>query len=739
MSVHRSLHALSAALFLAGCAAPPPAPAVPAGSAAEARAIEPPARLLPWPAVAARAYAVTEGGAPLSGTVAFSAVSDPYFADSAAYRLAALPTANAFVTLANLQGETFVAQGQVIRALSRPDGSFELGARAPVGAPFEVRADLLASHRLSALVLPGQAHVSLDEASSMVAETARFQLRPAPRAEGEPSFRSLTPERLARLSALTRELLVPEDFATTGAVPSVPLLKLSDGLLLRNQYVKRFGAAIARDGAQSADALSDAWQAVLGFRPLALTRVAGSGTLEPSAGDHVSAIATALVRPQDAQRDAGGNLWIVEGGGRLRYVPESDTAPLFARTAAMQPGCAYTVAGISPELATLDGQNATWQALLAAVRDPLAAPAVAGAPLIAPSRLEIEQDGAARHVYLASAAGVIYFLPGADLSRYGRTFLAGRLYTLAGMGPLASPLVTDQLIEADDPDTPNFNETRPRYTVYDGDALGILMQPSSFARDRHHGLYILESGINQLDTKDPDPAATYSKPVDLPGAKPGRYMNYYHGAVRYVRPSDGRIFTLRLTHGGAPYALEGASDLRILETGEATWLYLADTRRHAVVRVRLPADTSQLVTDRPGGGYALPGPLEVEVVLGRLDTPGWIADEGLVPDLYSLNDGLLEDQVLLTAPQSLAFDHEGNLIVADRGRVRLLEAAGLAGDGRVFTLAGGLESSLIEGDARLASFPGTRHLHFDPLGRNLLLADSALNLVRQLWTARGAR
>jgi hypothetical protein len=164
------------------------------------------------------------------------------------------------------------------------------------------------------------------------------------------------------------------------------------------------------------------------------------------------------------------------------------------------------------------------------------------------------------------------------------------------------------------------------------------------------------------------------------------------------------------------------------------WLYIAQTRDHCVLRAQLPA--------LAGLDTTVPATLPAQVVLGRPGHAGFV-DTSLpgvsYPEIQDVSAPLPQAQALLDAPSGLDFDAAGNLLVATATRVRLLEKAGLGGaGGRVYTLAGGLDTRYLEGDSRLAYFPGTSQLAFDAVHGDVLLADSRLHLVRRLWTRRGA-
>jgi hypothetical protein len=227
-----------------------------------------------------------------------------------------------------------------------------------------------------------------------------------------------------------------------------------------------------------------------------------------------------------------------------------------------------------------------------------------------------------------------------------------------------------------------------------------LYGPRGLARDALGNLYVLDAGAAG---------------------------NTAHGRLRVVDAATGGISTLALTQGGQTLSLVGVSDVRLVESGAGNALYLADAPRHQVIRVPLPADLHGV------GGRAI----AVETVLGTAGKAGFTS--GAAPQAATANAGMAEGQVLLDTPTSLAFDAAGNLLVADagNGRIRLLEKAGLTGDGLVYTIAGGFALDALEGDTRLAMFPSTSYMNLEGSG-NVLVVDRRENLVRRLWTIRGS-
>jgi sugar lactone lactonase YvrE len=155
-------------------------------------------------------------------------------------------------------------------------------------------------------------------------------------------------------------------------------------------------------------------------------------------------------------------------------------------------------------------------------------------------------------------------------------------------------------------------------------------------------------------------------------------------------------------------------------------LYVADTRRHVVWKAALPADDRALQAAAPT--------LAAEAVVGQPDKPGL----GPGPaTLYASNEGMASKDALLNLPDGLALTADGQLVVSDGGnqRLRLVDASG-----KVYSIGGAFQAPDVdlEGDARLAAFPGTSSLAFDANG-DLLLADRRAHVVRRIHSRRGIR
>jgi hypothetical protein len=262
---------------------------------------------------------------------------------------------------------------------------------------------------------------------------------------------------------------------------------------------------------------------------------------------------------------------------------------------------------------------------------------------------------------------------------FGQAYKAGHLYVVAG--------------------TTAVGDGTP---AAGGDAKAFaLNQPTGLAMDSANNMYVLDS---------------------------------MEGKVRVISGADRTIHDLNLHDAPdttASFLADGGSDLKVREVAGDVWLYVADTNHHRIVRANLG----------PAAGVTALGQVNVETVLGVTDEPGYIRAGMNYPDILDVSKALPEVDARLNAPTSLTFDGAGNMIVADKGRIHMLEAsaipAGTAGD--TYVIAGGLDTRFITGDARLAYLPDTAGVSYDALSQNVLVVDRKENVVRKLWTARGTR
>jgi hypothetical protein len=627
----------------------------------------------------------------LTGSVDLKVASVIPF-NKSAYKVLAVPTGSATITLSTLEDTPLTGDGKDATTTTNAEGRFSLAG--PLSnKPYVIHATFAGNHRLSAVVLPEVSEVTIDEASTMIVATLRNQIRGLPPDTGaEPGRKTLLDLTFANLSRLlvdTRFLMSSSDVPTTGQPPTIPNLQPAGGTALRQAAVLRFGSQVTTTGDSAPNRVSDTWRLFLGYRPLALSRTVGGGT----GGEGALALEGALKGPIAAAADADGNMFISERDGhRIRIVPSGALPATFAATQPMAVGRLHTLLG-SGEPVTLESFNTVYQPTeQASATDPAVAPKVFNPdsrkafPLITPYRLLVEKAGTSWHLFFTSVSGNrVLFVPGVAVSRFGRNFQPGRLYTIAGTGAVA----------------PAANDTELGNNVPATSAR--LFGPTGLARDAAGNLFVLDAGT--ADSAN-------------------------HGLIRVIRRQDGRILTLPMLKGGAPFKASGAKDLLVVENGTERFLYVADTLRHAVFRLPLPT------------AFTTVSAAEIQPVLGVSGQSGTVdATQGALPEQLKQADGVVKEAILLNGPTSLAVDPFGNLLVADAGNGRLLmqEKIALAAAGKVHVIGGAYKpetGAAAEGDARLVGFSNVGLLGWGPNG-NLLVPDVTGNVVRKLWTARG--
>jgi len=550
------------------------------------------------------------------------------------------------IALTLLDGSPVVRLGQPVVAVPDAAGRFAFPRYQPPISPYVVVCDLPGQRRLSALVLPSDREVFVDARSTAIWETLKGQVPIAGLSRG-------------RLSALRPKAWRP-DPAT---------LRLGAGEALRAAFIGH----VASDPAEGL--ARRAWADLLGYRPLGITRLAGGGDAQSVVSGTVPAREDLLDAPTDAVALPNGDVLIVDGS-LLNLVPALDRAAgLWAWDAPMTAGRLYTVAGGS----SVYGDEPTYSAQhgaaeWAAVGSPAAAPAIAAADLGTLGQVAIERlpDGAC-HLYVSSAVnGRVYLLPGAPLTRHGRTFEPGRLYTILGVGGQAAhevDLAPDGSAKMILPRDGDFAHEAGTYA------------PTALALAPNGDLYLLDAIPWRVDLPQRHPQATAIEGSPLPG----RWRNAFYGSVRVIRAVDGTVQRLPLTHDGRDLVLDDPRGLALVEEAGRTWLYVAEHDAGTLLRAALPAGK-------------LPASLPVETVLSGLDRPGALAP----------------------APG-------GGLLVADRDRLQLLRP------GRPpERLAGAGGTPFLEGDARLAGFPDTCALQPDPATGDLLVTDYAALVVRRI-------
>ena len=688
------------------------------------------------PVVANPAFVALPSPTDLTGTVTFRALSDAFFADSAAaFRLSALgPAGHTLLSVSTLDENLYTNAGQVVAGTSQADGTFALAKAAPLGLPFVVNAGFARGHRLSALAAAGSTHVDVDEATTMVAELARWQLFPFA-VDNEPDLADLTSSDLSALHTRTRELLGSVALPSTGgAYPSVEALRHGSGHVLRNAYVEAFGGRVTGAGDSTpvaANLLADLWEQVLGFRPLALTRVAGNGIKGFNQSDGLQAREAEIAAPIDAVTDHVGNVYFTQYDSHLvSIVPVNGLAgPIYGENETnLAMGAVHTIGGLvngpkDPLAWDFDTFQLDLDGTEGGVRmldpDP---EAPQGYSLYAPHKLALERatvDSTRSHIYFTQPyTGRVMLMPAEEVRHFDRNDLGNPaykphyLYSVVGRGPYL-PWDLESFAPAVDGDLASDTG---------------LWFPTGLARDPGGNLWILDAGNGE------------------PGS----------GGVLVVREDTGEIFRVPLTRNGQPFTPDGALDLRLSPAGDE--IYVADTERHWVFKFPKPDP----------GSYAIPGPqaaVEITRVVGKPDAPPLVAEDprgGIAgyldtavtgveyPDIHDASDGIADPSgdladdgggvapasvtALLNRPGSICFDLAGDLLIGDtgNGRIRLKKGE------KLYTVAGGLDTRYITGDARLAYMPAIGYLNLSAADGNILVTDKKEAVVRRLHTVRGS-
>lgn len=714
----------------------------PAGLGAKAKGAAQPAALpsafpaTRWPypkASGERRLVDLSGGGSLSGQVLLRHFPRDRQGDSRAYRLAqaaAVPAAQALVLITLVDDAVVRVGGQALVATSDAEGRFSFAGQVPTDRALVVQARLRDGVVLSALLPPGAQELVVDEASTVVLEGLRQQLPQAPDDPPQPGERVLAEvgaTELEDLAERSRPFLASLD---AGALRLA--FQAGAGEALRSAAVAFLGQGTGLVGGSAADGWSDAWLALLGHRPVPITRVAGTGRrlVVDDRGDE-PATGVELVTPVGLASWGEGLFVAEQDGHRVTWIP-AEAGPGFGAQAgqALQAGAAYSVLG--PRFSTVSASEFEGQLLPVAEGGCLLDPAGSGTPLadasafpmFAPWGLAVEDSGGGvPHLAVSSRfAKRVHLLPGAPLSRYGEALPEGQVALLVGRGLAAEvPDGPELALPGDDP-----LATQARYLVGDGGPahLAALGAPAAVAFDAGHHLWIQDGGRFTQTTfeAEADPMASQEP---LGG---GLVDNHYHGHFRVVRASDGHIFTQALRLGAAPLRFEQPVGLA-LHGGHA---YVADPARHWVFRFALP---------NPEGWATNPAPLAVTPVLGAVDEPGVLdltqLPGGALPAFQDLWDAMPASAVRLESPRALAVGADGRLWVADAGRVWSVDAAGLDGvGGQARLVAGGLDRDVVEGDAHLAWLPKTAGLAIGASGR-VFLADEEALWIRALHVGRG--
>ncbi|MDB5098232.1 MAG: repeat containing protein [Cyanobacteria bacterium RYN_339] len=668
-------------------------------AAAKAPATVTPAGLIALPKGGSHQLIAISTAGNLAGTVQLDNLNVPYLSNSAApYHLnAAAPLGSSLVNICSLEEDLYTSSGTVVTGATATNGGFTLTGQVPGDRPFLVEARLAGDHRLSAIVPQGGTSVTVNEATSMVAELARWQLLPFADVNNL-DLTDVAAADIAQLHADTNAMLplatIP---VTAGTTPSVEALKTGAGHLLRNLYVELFSTRATAAGASTppeANSLSDKWKAILGYRPLALTRVAGNGIRGYNQGEGKVAVDAELIAPNDAIQDSLGNTYLCEQESYLiRMVPAVTTNGPYLQSAGevsgpntgkLVAGSMYTIAGQLNGARSQGDYNAYYDAqVVAQAGQPTITPAT-GLALYAPTRMHlIEGTPGKPDILFSSPFGArLWMIDQTAGAHYGVAMTPGKIYPIAGTG--TSWVGGDPANDG---------------AIATGATLGF---PQAIAADASRNLFVLDSGANSA------------------------------AALRVIRHSDGFIFSIPLTMSGSGLPLNNCGDIKLNPAG--TLLYICDTERNCVYSI--PAPSPAAIANV---AFTSPAPQDVTRVLGNPGRAGFLdlTITGLLyPDIHTVNAGVAESvgpniQVLLNTPTSLEFTPTGDLLVADASRIRLLSG------GQVYTIGGGVDSGFLGGDSRLAYYLNTSAMRYSAAEKNVILTDKGLNIVRRLWTRRG--
>jgi sugar lactone lactonase YvrE len=653
-----------------------------------------------------------------TGRAALLQIASPFLLNaSAPFRLlnTGNPVAHALVTVTTLEEQFYARGASNVVGQTGLDGGFELPQGVPSDSACVVNVKLAAGHRLSALLPIGQQQVEVDESTSMVTEMARWQVR-TDGGDAGAQFNDLKPAQLVELHSNTRDLLKLVTLEVIdGAAPSIPSLKVGAGHQLRNAYVEAFGSRVTHQGDSSppaANRLADAWEQWLGFRPLGLSRAVGTGIRGYSQSDGVPAPAAQLVSPRDAVSDAFGNTYLSQYDTQLlSLVPaRAVTGPVYgANKSGLGAGGLHTIAGVQNGPIYPDQWQEQFEAR-AAASTPDGVPMFnadaaqpQGFPLFSPHKIVLEPVAAVSlsHVYFTQPfTGRVMLMPVSEVRHFARhdesqgAYQARHLYCVAGRGM----------------DLTGDGAWTPAKDGEVGTAAGLHF-PTGLARDNAGNLWILDAGNGE------------------PGS----------GGLLVLREADGLIFRIPLSRAGQAFTPDGAQDLRL--SPDEKFLYVADTERHWVFRLPTPAVGPQSAASNIERVAGRPPERQEDLVFsgapGFLDTqqkayPAIYEASAGVPDFAGEAPAPQAVTALLSKPGSICFDAVGDLLIADtgNGRIRLKR-----GD-RLFTIAGGLDTRFLTGDARLGYFPATTYLNLEADG-NVLLTDRAEAVVRRLHTRRG--
>ena len=165
-------------------------------------------------------------------------------------------------------------------------------------------------------------------------------------------------------------------------------------------------------------------------------------------------------------------------------------------------------------------------------------------------------------------------------------------------------------------------------------------------------------------------------------------------------------------------------------------IFLTDTGNNRILKVTPGGTISKVMTAIEPRGIAIDEQGDIYVAetganqVKKLDLSGELSTVAGTGPAGFTGDGELATTAMLSAPEGLALDREGNLYIADAGNDRIRK---VTPDGKITTFAGNgnLGSAGDRGPAVRAELYVPIGLAVDPHG-NLYIADSANNRVRKV-------
>lgn len=617
-----------------------------------------PAQVLGQPADRAFQTLSLDGLAPLAGHVTLGEVQNGFFADSGApYRVRDLAAAHALVYLAGLYDEQVLGPQGLVHGTSDGGGAFEL-PDAPDTPLVVVNAMLGNNHHVASLAAGGQRDVRVDEAGASVLATLRWHftdlaaLAQRLAAWPAPGLPTDLPGRLAWLQNSARQFLTPAQFPAMGDTPDVEPLKFGNELSLRNLLVGSFGPRVTPDGSGTADQLSDALAALLGYRPVSTHVAAGVGRhttgqedKTPGAGQDPFAY---NIHPLDLAVTEAGDLVIADLFGIFAQ-SSADRGPWDGALNGLQAGKLYRIIGNGTQyLDTTDYMTAYGPAEARASLVPSAAPLAASFPILEPQRICYQPPQGAAHgdvFYADGVLGRVFMVPGKDQQRFGRTLLADHLYTLMGQSPLVPAGVDATFVQAG-PD-------------------GVNQPPE------------LDAG--RAFPPGPVAAGTTVQLFALAHDRENQYVpQYWYDFNGQLAGAELFSFTAPSTPGDRPLVYRATDGTTTLE---ATFMVHTDAALQTTVLPPVIVNAPYALTTTPAGSPS-PGSSDATSTPSASPDPGASATTNaspspdaspLDPSLYwafpyspsfVMNGARPEDFPLEAPPSALTVDDDGNLLVA---------------------------------------------------------------------------